>query len=54
MLVMFGNINVRDEPRHAMLRAFMNRDASNIWRSCSHNITKINIQFLNNKLSIVT
>ena len=47
-------MNVRDETRHdvhkkrcSSLRAFMYRDASHLWRSFSHNRTKINIQFLN-------
>ena len=31
----------------ASLRAFMYRDTSHLWRSFSHNRTKINIQFLN-------
>ena len=34
-----------------MLRALMYRDASHLWRSFSHNRTKINIQFLNNHYS---
>ena len=46
-------MNVRDETRHDIhksasltLRTFMYRDASHLWRSFSHNSTKINIQFL--------
>ena len=47
-------MNVRDETRHDIhkstsLRAFMYRDASHLWRSFSHNSTKINIQFLSEK-----
>ena len=36
----------------ATLRAFIYRDASHLWRSSSHNITKINIQFLNTALYV--
>ena len=43
-------MNVKDEMRHFMLHAFMYRDASHLWHSCSHNITKINIQFLTHLL----
>ena len=39
-------MNVRDETRHDLLRAFMYRDASHLCCSFSLNRTKISIQFL--------